>query len=92
MLVFPPEHVIYGDYAYEVWDAEMIKYILEFFNPGNMRADILTKSLKKPHGSNLVLIIVAVLVLIFDYVICVSPNSCVYKHTHIVGKKNHGDL
>ncbi|XP_041993159.1 nardilysin-like [Salvia splendens] len=49
LLVFPPEHVIYGDYAYEVWDAEMIKYILEFFNPGNMRADILTKSLKKSH-------------------------------------------
>lgn len=62
LLVFPPEHVIYADYAYEVWDAEMIKYILEFFNPGNMRVDILTKSLKKSRG-NAIHIIVTVLIL-----------------------------
>ncbi|KAH6828296.1 Insulinase family protein [Perilla frutescens var. hirtella] len=47
LLVFPPEHVIYGDYAYEVWDEEMIKHLLEFFNPRNMRVDIVTKSIKK---------------------------------------------
>lgn len=49
LLVYPPEHVIYADYAYEVWDEEMITYLLDFFNPGNMRVDILTKSLKKSH-------------------------------------------
>lgn len=51
LLVYPPEHVIYADYAYEVWDEEMITYLLDFFNPGNMRVDILTKSLKKSHGN-----------------------------------------
>ncbi|KAL3625772.1 hypothetical protein CASFOL_030301 [Castilleja foliolosa] len=49
LLVYPPEHVIYGDYAYEVWDEEMIKYLLDLLRPGNMRVDILTKSLKKTH-------------------------------------------
>ncbi|KAL0389128.1 UNVERIFIED_CONTAM: Nardilysin-like [Sesamum calycinum] len=29
LLVYPQEHVIYGDYAYEVWDAEMIKHLLD---------------------------------------------------------------
>ncbi|KAL7152177.1 hypothetical protein ABFS83_04G079600 [Erythranthe nasuta] len=47
LLVYPPKHVIYGDYAYEVWDEEMIKHVLDFFRPGNMRVDILTKSFKK---------------------------------------------
>lgn len=51
LLVYPPEHVIYGDYAYEVWDEEMIKYLMDFFMPGNMRVDILTKSFKKSHGN-----------------------------------------
>ncbi|KAL3829021.1 hypothetical protein ACJIZ3_017823 [Penstemon smallii] len=47
LLVYPPEHVIYGEYAYEVWDEEIIKYLLDFFRPGNMRVDILTKSFNK---------------------------------------------
>ncbi|GER35472.1 insulinase (Peptidase family M16) family protein [Striga asiatica] len=47
LLVYPPEHVIYGDYAYEVWDKNMIKHLLGFFRPGNMRVDILTKSFEK---------------------------------------------
>ncbi|CAA0838104.1 Insulinase (Peptidase family M16) family protein [Striga hermonthica] len=47
LLVYPPEHVIYGDYAYEVWDKNMIKHLLGLFRPGNMRVDILTKSFEK---------------------------------------------
>ncbi|KAL2470900.1 Insulinase (Peptidase family M16) family protein [Abeliophyllum distichum] len=47
LLVYPPEHVIYGDYAYKIWDEEMIKYILDFFKPGNMRVDLVTKSFNK---------------------------------------------
>ncbi|KAL6559607.1 hypothetical protein OROGR_004724 [Orobanche gracilis] len=49
LLVYPPEHAIYGDYAYEIWDEKMIKYLFEFFRPRNMRVDILTKSFKKSH-------------------------------------------
>ncbi|CAK9143283.1 unnamed protein product [Ilex paraguariensis] len=45
LLVYPPEHIIYGDYAYEVWDEEMIKYVLGFFTPDNMRVDIVSKFL-----------------------------------------------
>ncbi|KAK4370214.1 hypothetical protein RND71_009689 [Anisodus tanguticus] len=47
LLVYPPKHVIYGDYAYDVWDAEFIKHVLDFFRPENMRVDIVTKSFQK---------------------------------------------
>nr|GMD28319.1 nardilysin-like isoform X1 [Ipomoea batatas] len=45
MLVYPPEDVVYGDYAYEIWDEQLIKYILGFFRADNMRVDVVTKSL-----------------------------------------------
>ncbi|KAG5514989.1 hypothetical protein RHGRI_036132 [Rhododendron griersonianum] len=45
--VYPPEHIIYGDYAFKVWDEEMIKYVLGFFSPENMRVDVVSKSLNK---------------------------------------------
>ncbi|KAK8601376.1 hypothetical protein V6N13_058910 [Hibiscus sabdariffa] len=48
LLVYPPEHVIYGDYVHELWDEEMIRKILGFFTPRNMRIDIVSKSFK-PH-------------------------------------------
>lgn len=44
LLVYPPEHVVYGDYAYEVWDAQMINHILDYFRPENMRVDVVSKS------------------------------------------------
>ncbi|XP_059626380.1 nardilysin-like isoform X1 [Cornus florida] len=47
LLVYPPEHIIYGDYAYNVWDEEMIKYVLSFFTPENMRVDVVSKSFNK---------------------------------------------
>lgn len=47
LLVYPPKHVIYGDYAYDIWDAEFMKYVLDFFRPENMRVDIVTKSFQK---------------------------------------------
>ncbi|XP_009594332.1 nardilysin-like [Nicotiana tabacum] len=47
LLVYPPKHVIYGDYAYDLWDPEFIKYVLDFFRPENMRVDIVTKSFQK---------------------------------------------
>ncbi|CDP04048.1 unnamed protein product [Coffea canephora] len=49
LLVYPPDHVIYGDYAYKLWDEEMIKHVLDFFRPENMRVDIVTKSFNKSH-------------------------------------------
>lgn len=50
LLVYPPEHVIYGEFAYEDWDAEKIKFILNLFTPENMRIDILSKSFSKSEG------------------------------------------
>ncbi|KAK9065982.1 hypothetical protein SSX86_015384 [Deinandra increscens subsp. villosa] len=47
LLIYPPEHTIYGDYAYKVWDEETIKHVLSFFTPDNMRTDILSKSFNK---------------------------------------------
>ncbi|KAJ4719217.1 Insulin-degrading enzyme [Melia azedarach] len=44
LLVYPAEHVIYGEYVYKVWDEEMIKYVLDFFTPENMRVDVVSKS------------------------------------------------
>lgn len=51
LLVYPPEHIIYGDYAFNVWDEEMIKYVLGFFRPENMRVDVVSKSLNKSQGN-----------------------------------------
>ncbi|KAK9279411.1 hypothetical protein L1049_013090 [Liquidambar formosana] len=47
LLVYPAEHVIYGEYAYEVWDEERIKCVLGFFKPENMRIDVVSKSITK---------------------------------------------
>ncbi|KAF5744448.1 nardilysin-like isoform X1 [Tripterygium wilfordii] len=46
LLVYPAEHVIYGDYVYKVWDEEMLKYLLGLFAPENMRADLVSSSIK----------------------------------------------
>ncbi|KAK8509942.1 hypothetical protein V6N13_118488 [Hibiscus sabdariffa] len=46
LLVYPTEHVIYGDYVFELWDEELIKKILGFFTPRNMRIDVVSKSFK----------------------------------------------
>ncbi|XP_031485488.1 nardilysin-like isoform X2 [Nymphaea colorata] len=46
-LLYPEEHVIYGDYAFEVWDDKLVEHVLSFLTPDNMRIDILTKSFKK---------------------------------------------
>lgn len=50
LLVYPPEHVVYGEYAYEDWDPEKIKSILSFFTPENMRVDVLSKSFSESGG------------------------------------------
>ncbi|XP_048324468.2 nardilysin-like isoform X2 [Ziziphus jujuba] len=48
--IYPPEHVIYGDYVYKIWDEEIIKYVLGFFTPENMRIDVVSKSSIKSDG------------------------------------------
>lgn len=48
--VYPAEHVIYGDYVYKEWDKEMIKNLLGFFTPENMRIDVVSKCFKKSEG------------------------------------------
>nr|DAD25800.1 TPA_asm: hypothetical protein HUJ06_027268 [Nelumbo nucifera] len=47
LLVYPEKHVIYGDFAYELWDEKLIMHILSFFTPENMRVDTLSKSFYK---------------------------------------------
>ncbi|KAK9727334.1 hypothetical protein RND81_05G274200 [Saponaria officinalis] len=44
LLLYSPEHVIYGGYTYEDWDAQRIESLLSLFTPKNMRIDILSKS------------------------------------------------
>ncbi|KAI3994183.1 hypothetical protein MKX01_012440 [Papaver californicum] len=44
LLRYSDEHIIYGDYAYEVWDDNLIKHVLCFFTAENTRVDILSKS------------------------------------------------
>ncbi|KAL2333066.1 hypothetical protein Fmac_014279 [Flemingia macrophylla] len=43
MHFYPPEHVIYGDYVYKTWDEQLLKHVLGFFIPENMRVDIVSK-------------------------------------------------
>ncbi|KAJ0979208.1 hypothetical protein J5N97_014682 [Dioscorea zingiberensis] len=47
LIFYSEEHVIYGEYAFEKWDPELIDYVLSFFSPENMRIDILSKSFDK---------------------------------------------
>ncbi|XP_047330594.1 nardilysin-like [Impatiens glandulifera] len=47
LIIYPPEHVICGDYAYKIWDEEKIQYLLGFFSPENMRIDVVSKSFTK---------------------------------------------
>ncbi|XP_048226972.1 nardilysin-like isoform X2 [Ricinus communis] len=47
LLVYPAEHVIYGEYLYKVWDEEMIKHLLGVLTPENMRIDVVSKSFTK---------------------------------------------
>lgn len=51
MFVYLAEHVIYGDFVYKIWDEEMIKHLLSFFIPDNMRIDILSKFIDKSKGN-----------------------------------------
>ncbi|RWR80472.1 nardilysin-like protein isoform X1 [Cinnamomum micranthum f. kanehirae] len=44
---YSEEHIIYGDYAFEVWDEKLIEHVLSFFSPENMRIDIVSKSFNK---------------------------------------------
>lgn len=44
LIVYPAEHVIYGDYVYKTWDEELMKFVLGFFKPENMRVDVVSKS------------------------------------------------
>ncbi|XP_020237618.1 nardilysin-like [Cajanus cajan] len=43
MHFYPPEHVIYGDYVYKTWDEQLLKQVLGFFTPENMRVDVVSK-------------------------------------------------
>lgn len=54
MFVYPEEHVIYGEYAYAVWDKEMIKRLLGFFTPENMRVDVVSKKFDESQGKLIV--------------------------------------
>ncbi|XP_058075334.1 nardilysin-like isoform X3 [Magnolia sinica] len=47
LLLYSEEHIIYGEYAFEVWDDRLIEHVLSFFTPENMRIDIVSKSFDK---------------------------------------------
>lgn len=47
---YPAEHVIYGDYVHKIWDEDLVKNIIGFFTPENMRVDIVSKSFSKLEG------------------------------------------
>ncbi|KAA0033496.1 nardilysin-like [Cucumis melo var. makuwa] len=44
---YPAEHVIYGEYVHKIWDEDLVKHIIGFFTPENMRVDIVSKSFSK---------------------------------------------
>ncbi|CAD6203559.1 unnamed protein product [Miscanthus lutarioriparius] len=47
MLFYSEKHIVCGEYIYEDWDPELVKHALSFFNPDNMRVDVLSKSFDK---------------------------------------------
>ncbi|KAL1349154.1 hypothetical protein AAHE18_07G138200 [Arachis hypogaea] len=49
LLFYPPEHVMYGDYVYQTWDEQLIKQLLGFFIPENMRVEVSNVNLSLVH-------------------------------------------
>jgi nardilysin len=47
MLFYSEKHIVCGEYIYEDWDPELVKHALCFFNPDNMRVDLLSRSFDK---------------------------------------------
>jgi nardilysin len=50
MLFYSVKHI---EYIYEDWDPELVKHALCFFNPDNMRVDLLSRSFDKQSQGNL---------------------------------------
>ncbi|CAL4939261.1 unnamed protein product [Urochloa decumbens] len=44
MLFYSEKHIVCGEYIHEDWDPELVKHALCFFNPDNMRVDLLSRS------------------------------------------------
>jgi hypothetical protein len=89
LLRYAAEHVIYGDYAYKIWDVELIKYVLDFLRPENMRIDVVSKPSFKSEGKILfpympkrkrTMILIHLRVLLFsDLILCciiVGTRKC----------------
>lgn len=89
LLLYAAEHVIYGYYAYEIWDEELIKYVLDFLRPENMRIDVVSKPSFKSEGKILFpymskrkrrMILIHLTVLLFSdlilYCITVGTRKC----------------
>ena len=47
MHLYSEEDIIYGDYAFQKWDPELVADLLTQVNPKNMRLDLVTKSFNK---------------------------------------------
>ncbi|KAL5720801.1 nardilysin [Ranunculus cassubicifolius] len=47
LLQYSEEHIICGDYVYDIWDENLITHTLSFLTPDNMRIDILSRSFNK---------------------------------------------
>jgi hypothetical protein len=47
MHIYAEEHTVYGDYAFEKWDPELVADLLDRVNPYNMRLDLVTKNFDK---------------------------------------------
>lgn len=52
MLYYSEKHIVSGEYIYEGWDPELVKHVLSFFHPDNMRVDVLSKSFDKQSQGN----------------------------------------
>lgn len=47
MHLYSEQHIIYGDYAFQQWDAELVADLLKEVNPYNMRIDLVSKNFDK---------------------------------------------
>lgn len=52
MHLYSEEHTVYGDYAFEEWDPELVADLIARVNPYNMRLDLVTKSFDKNSAGN----------------------------------------
>jgi len=52
MQLYPEAHILYGDYAHDLWKPELVMDVLSKMTPANMRVDLLSHHFDRTASGN----------------------------------------